>query len=67
MLMGRRSKGPQEPKAPDMKRSFEAIARDETGSSERYCVNNVTSIEEAREELQFQVRNLKTILVRVKP
>lgn len=64
--MKRRTKGPQEP-TPVTKRSFEIIARDDAGRPERYCVNNVISIEEAREELLFQVRNLKTVLVRVKP
>jgi hypothetical protein len=48
-------------------RNYEAIGRTSQGEIERYCVRNVLSIQEAREELLFQVRNLKTVLFRVQP
>lgn len=55
------------PQETPLKRNFEAIARTKSGEFERYCVNNVTSLDEARAELHFQVRCLKTILFLVKP
>lgn len=64
--MGRKTKDGGPPELP-AGRDFEAIGRTASGECERYCVKNVRNLDEAREELVFQVRNLKTILFRIKP